>query len=89
MTRIVFQKVSVKGKRRWKDEGGKWHQETKEFWQTVRVFCAPVWFRLNGLPRNYGRSFAGVCSHRVALNDRVLTNACVLDSDSGGGDFGC
>lgn len=38
MTRIRFQKISVKGKRRWKDESGKWHQETKEFWQTVSPF---------------------------------------------------
>lgn len=38
ITRHKFDKVSIKGVRRWKDENGKPRQETREFSQTVNPF---------------------------------------------------
>ena len=36
--RVVFNEVSLKGKRTYVDESGKRRQETKKFWQTVNPF---------------------------------------------------
>lgn len=34
-TTVRFDEIAIRGKRRWKDADGKWHQETKKFWQTM------------------------------------------------------
>ncbi len=36
--RVTFDKVSIKGTKYWKDENGKRHQKTKEFYQTINPF---------------------------------------------------
>jgi hypothetical protein len=35
---MTFEEISLKGKRRWKDINGHWHQKTKIFSQTVSPF---------------------------------------------------
>ena len=37
-TTVRFDKVAIKGVRRWVDDNGKKRQQTKEFWQTVNPF---------------------------------------------------
>lgn len=38
MTILRFEEVSIRGLRRWKDATGKWHQETRKFWQTINPY---------------------------------------------------
>lgn len=54
--RIRFEEVSIKGKRRWK-ENGKWRQETKEFMQTINPF---------------NKNAAGVVKSRAGILEELL-----------------
>jgi hypothetical protein len=38
MTTIRFQEVTLRGVWRWQDAEGKWHQQTKKFFQTLNPF---------------------------------------------------
>jgi hypothetical protein len=38
MTTMRFQEVALRGVWRWKDAEGKWHQQTKKFFQTLNPF---------------------------------------------------
>ena len=57
-----FQKVSVKGVKRWTDESGKKRQKTKEFWQTISPFNK----RADGTPKTYIEILNAVKAERDA-----------------------
>lgn len=42
----VYQEVSIKGTKRWKDQNGKWRQKTKKFYQTLNPFNTTIDGRL-------------------------------------------
>lgn len=48
MTRIQFDKVSIKGVKHWRDSTGKKHQTTKQFWQTINPFNKTADGRVKG-----------------------------------------
>jgi uncharacterized coiled-coil DUF342 family protein len=60
--RITFDEVSVKGVRRWKDAAGKWHQETKKFFQTLNPFNKAA----DGSPKSYEQIRAEIRTERDA-----------------------
>jgi hypothetical protein len=47
MATTRFPEISIRGKRRWKDADGKWHQETRKFFQTINP-----WNVKDGRPKN-------------------------------------
>lgn len=55
MTRIRFEKVSIKGRKVWKDADGKRHQKTREFCQTINPFNL-----LDGRPKTHEEIMAEI-----------------------------
>jgi|HubBroStandDraft_2_1064218.scaffolds.fasta_scaffold415276_1 hypothetical protein len=57
--RVTFQKVSIKAKRVWM-ENGKRRQQTKEFWQTISPFNTDH----NGVPKTREHIMAQLLAER-------------------------
>lgn len=60
--KVYFEEVSVKAVKRWVDENGKKHQQTKKFYQTINPFNKDK----DGFPKNREQILAEIKAERDA-----------------------
>lgn len=62
MVTVRFREVAIRGTHRWKDTEGKWHQQTRRFWQTLSPFNRDA----DGDPKSAAQIMAEIQQERIA-----------------------
>jgi hypothetical protein len=69
--RIRFDEVAIRGVRRWIDENGKKHQETRKFYQTISPFNKGA----DGQPKSSAQILKEISAERSAWLREVKADA--------------